>query len=74
MKQLIALITTAFALSAFAAEPAKPTAPATAPVVTATTPAVTAVKEDKKVPTKSSAKKDDKKVAPATAPTPAASK
>jgi hypothetical protein len=71
MKQLIALIATAFAVSAFAAEPAK--APVATPAVTKADAPVPVVKEDKKAPVKSSAKKDDKKVAPATA-TPPASK
>jgi hypothetical protein len=74
MKQLIALIATAFTLSAFAAEPAK--APVATPAVTkADAPVPTALKEAAKKPaTKSPAKKDDKKAVTTTAPAPAASK
>ena len=71
MKQLIALIATAFAVSAFAAE--APKAPVATPAVTKADAPVPVVKEDKKAPAKSPAKKDDKKAAPATA-TPPASK
>lgn len=77
MKQLIAVIATVFAVSAFAADVAKPVGPAATPAVA--TPAVTKadapkldVKKDEKKPVKSPAKKDDKKpvapVTPATAP------
>lgn len=76
MKQLIALIATAFAVSVFAAEPAKPTAPVATPAVTKADAPKPVVKEEAKKPaTKSPAKKDDKKpVAPATPATAPASK
>jgi hypothetical protein len=76
MKSLIATLITLFAVTAFAAEQAKPTAPApvaTPAVTKADAPAV--VKEEAKKPaTKSAAKKDDKKATPATATAPAAIK
>jgi hypothetical protein len=84
MKSLIATLITLFAVSAFAADAAKPAAPAATPAkpaATVATPAVTkadapvVVKEEAKKPaTKSVAKKDDKKATPATATAPAATK
>ena len=71
MKQLIAIAATVLAVSAFAAEPAK--APVATPAVTkADIPATAVVKaEVAKAPaTKSPAKEDNKKAAPATATAP----
>ncbi len=62
MKTAIAILATAFAATAFAAEPAKTEVkPA---VVTAPAPAV---KKDEKAPVKSTVVKDEKAAAPATA-------
>jgi len=74
MKQLIAVIATAFAVSVFAAD--APKAPVATPAVTKADAPKPVVKEEAKKPaTKSSAKKDDKKpVAPATPATTPASK
>jgi hypothetical protein len=70
MKQLIAIIATAFAVTSFAAEPAKKEEAKPAAPAVATSPApAPAVKADVKSKTKAApAKKDDKKPAdPATA-------
>ena len=65
MKSLVLVIASVFAVSAFAAEPAK--APIATPAVTKADAPKPVVKEDKKAPVKSSDKKDDKKAAtPAT--------
>ena len=73
MKQFIALIATAFAVSAFAAEPAK--APVATPAVTkADAPVPAALKKDEKKPVKSDAKPSDKKAATPVTPAPAAGK
>jgi hypothetical protein len=65
MKSFIATVITLFAVSAFAADVAKP----------ATTPAPVVAKEEAKKPaTKSAAKTDDKKATPATTTAPAATK
>jgi hypothetical protein len=63
MKTLIATIVSAFALTAFAAEPAKaPATPASAKVE---------VKKDEKKPVKSTVVKDEKATTPAVVATPA---
>ena len=73
MKQFIALIATAFAVSAFAAEPVK--APVATPAVTkADAPVPAALKKDEKKPVKSDTKSGDKKAATPATPAPAASK
>lgn len=64
MKAIIATIVSAFALTAFAAEPAK--VPAT-PAPVASTPAKAEVKKDVK-PAKSTPAKDKKAAAPAAKP------
>ena len=81
MKSLIATLVTLFAVSAFAADAAKPAAPTAKPAAPVATPAVTkadapvvAKEEAKKPATKSVAKTDDKKATPATATAPAATK
>ena len=61
MKSLALVVASLFAVSAFAAEPAK--APVATPAVTKADAPKPAVKEDKKAPVKSPAAKDDKKAA-----------
>ena len=61
MKAIIATIVSAFALTAFAAEPAK------APATPASAPAKAEVKKDAK-PVKSTPAKDEKAAVPATKP------
>ena len=73
MKQFIALIATAFAVSAFAAD--APKAPVATPAVTkADAPVPAALKKDEKKPVKSDTKSGDKKAATPATPAPAASK
>lgn len=73
MKQFIALIATAFAVSAFAAD--APKAPVATPAVTkADAPVPAALKKDEKKPVKSDAKSGDKKAVTPATPAPAASK
>lgn len=62
MKSIAILIASAFAVSAFAAEPAK--APAT-PTATTGAPVVVTAKKDEKKPAKSEPAKKDAKAAPA---------
>ena len=73
MKSLAVVIASLFAVSAFAAEPAK--APVATPAVTkADAPVPAALKKDEKKPVKSDAKPSDKKAATPATPAPAASK
>jgi hypothetical protein len=73
MKHIIALIATAFAVSAFAAD--APKAPVATPAVTkADAPVPAALKKDEKKPVKSDTKSGDKKAATPATPAPAASK
>ena len=73
MKQFIAVIATAFAVSAFAAD--APKAPVATPAVTkADAPVPAALKKDEKKPVKSDTKSGDKKAATPATPAPAASK
>ena len=68
MKALIATLVSAFAFSAFAAEPAK-TAEVKPAVVA--TPAPVVAKKDEKKPVKSTVVKDEKATTPAVVATPA---
>ena len=73
MKQFIAVIATAFAVSVFAAD--APKAPVATPAVTkADAPVPAALKKDEKKPVKSDTKSGDKKAATPATPAPAASK
>ena len=73
MKSLAVVIASLFAVSAFAAEPAK--APVATPAVTkADAPVPAALKKDEKKPVKSDTKSGDKKAATPATPAPAASK